>query len=377
MRGLPFFATAVVVVLVGGASAASLRRLTVVSATCQGASGPFPNPNSCRSFLQCEPSGVATVIPCPANLEFNPKLRVCDFPERAGCSSSVSPPANDDSGNGGGSDDNGGASPAPPSGDAPKCPPWNPNDVTQLPNQNDCTSFYKCDENGVAWVISCPAGLEYNAELRVCDYPENAGCSSSSPSKPSDDTPSEGGQDDANSDGGNEVSPNPPAGDAPTCPAWNPNDVTQLPNPNDCSSFYKCDENGVAWLIPCPAGLEYNAKLRVCDYPESAGCSSSGSPSHPSGDDSSDDNQNNGNADSGNGDDASPQQPAENAPTCPAWNPDDVTQLPNPSDCNSFYKCDENGVAWLIPCPAGLQYNAELRVCDYPESSGCSVLQLR
>ncbi|XP_049830886.1 uncharacterized protein LOC126272229 [Schistocerca gregaria] len=102
MRGLPLIATAVVVVLVGGSSAASLRRLTVVSATCQGASGPFPNPNSCRSFLQCEPSGGATVIPCPANLEFNPNLKVCDFPERAGCSSSVSLPANDDNGNGGG-----------------------------------------------------------------------------------------------------------------------------------------------------------------------------------------------------------------------------------------------------------------------------------
>ncbi|XP_047000761.1 chondroitin proteoglycan-2-like [Schistocerca americana] len=297
MRGSQLLVTVVLAALVGRSSAASIRKVTVVSATCQGASGPFPNPDSCSSFLQCEPSGVATVIPCPANLEFNPMLRVCDYPERAGCSSSSSPPADDDNGSGGGSDDNGGNSPAPPSDDAPTCPPWNPDDVTQLPNPNDCSIFYKCDENGVAWVIECPAGLEYNAELRVCDYPENAGCSSN----PSEDTPSEGDEDDENSNGGNEVSPNPPAGDAPTCPEWNPNDVTQLPNPNDCSSFYKCDENGAAWLIPCPDGLEYNAELRVCDYPESAGCSSSATPSNPPGDDPSDDDQENGNADSGNG----------------------------------------------------------------------------
>ncbi|XP_047118359.1 chondroitin proteoglycan-2-like [Schistocerca piceifrons] len=348
--------------MIGGSSAASIRKVTVMSATCQGASGPFPNPNSCRSFLQCEPSGAATVIPCPANLEFSPKLRVCDYPERAGCSSSSSAPADDDNGNetGGGSNDSG-VSPAPPSDDVPTCPAWNPDDVTQLPNPKDCSSFYKCDENGVAWLIPCPAGLEYNAELRVCDYPENAGCStSSSPSNPPDDTPSEGEQDDGNSEGGSDINPQAPTGDVPSCPAWNPEDVTQHPNPSDCSSFYKCDENGVAWLIPCPAGLEYNAKLRVCDYPQSAGCSSSAVPSNPSGDESSDGDQNNGNADSGNGE--SPQRPPGDAPTCPAWNPNDVTQLPNPSDCNSFYKCDENGVAWLIPCPAGLQYNAELRM---------------
>ncbi|XP_047000765.1 peritrophin-1-like [Schistocerca americana] len=258
MKGLSLVVCAVLVAVIGGSSAASIRKVTVMSATCQGASGPFPNPNSCRSFLQCEPSGVATVIPCPANLEFNPKLRVCDFPERAGCSSSSSAPADDDNGNetGDGSNDSG-VSPAPPSDDVPTCPAWNPDDVTQLPNPKDCSSFYKCDENGVAWLIPCPAGLEYNAELRVCDYPENAGCStSSSPSNPPDDTPSEGEQDDGNSEGGSDINPQPPTGDAPSCPAWNPEDVTQLPNPSDCSSFYKCDENGVAWLIPCPAGLE-------------------------------------------------------------------------------------------------------------------------
>ena len=40
-----------------------------------------------------------------------------------------------------------------------------------------------------------------------------------------------------------------------------------LPNPVDCGSFYMCSWYGTAQLQHCPAGLHFNPKLYVCDYP--------------------------------------------------------------------------------------------------------------
>ncbi|XP_029051151.2 salivary glue protein Sgs-3-like [Osmia bicornis bicornis] len=58
------------------------------------------------------------------------------------------------------------------------CPPENDVDVTLLPNPDDCTSYYSCNQ-GIAWPMYCPGALHFNAELRVCDLPEHAKCASS------------------------------------------------------------------------------------------------------------------------------------------------------------------------------------------------------
>lgn len=50
-----------------------------------------------------------------------------------------------------------------------------------------------------------------------------------------------------------------------------PKDDVLLANMDDCNSFYAC-RNGVAILMHCPDGLHFNAKLRVCDWPHTAGC---------------------------------------------------------------------------------------------------------
>ncbi len=62
------------------------------------------------------------------------------------------------------------------------------------------------------------------------------------------------------------------------CPAVDPLDHTVLlPNPEDCSSFFSCS-NGVKILMKCPDGLHFNYILWVCDWPQSAGCMSYGTP---------------------------------------------------------------------------------------------------
>ncbi|XP_049815845.1 chondroitin proteoglycan-2-like [Schistocerca nitens] len=385
MGGLVILVTALVAAVASFADAATLHTREAVKpglVSCAHATGPIPNPQDCGSFLQCEPSGRIVTRQCPAGLEFNAWRRVCDYPERARCSTGgwrppPPPPAQDEQTP---AEDDSPAveEPVTPPADAPECPAVeNPEEAVQLPNPKDCGSFYKCDASGVAWLNACPAGLEYNARLRVCDYPENAGCSRPGPvEEPAEEPAEEAEEDNAEDEAGEIQQPANPPADAPECPAVeNPEEAVQLPNPKDCGSFYKCDAAGVAWLNACPAGLEYNARLRVCDYPENAGCSRPGPVEQPAEEPAEDAaepaEEENAEAEAGEADQV--PSPAADAPKCPAIaNPKEAIQLVNPSDCGSFYKCDENGVAWLIPCPAGLHYNAELRVCDYAANAGCS-----
>ncbi|KZC13123.1 hypothetical protein WN55_05546 [Dufourea novaeangliae] len=55
------------------------------------------------------------------------------------------------------------------------------------------------------------------------------------------------------------------------CPPKNEEKVTLLPNPDNCKTFYLCNE-GVPILLECPVGLGFNPKLKVCDYLENINC---------------------------------------------------------------------------------------------------------
>ena len=56
------------------------------------------------------------------------------------------------------------------------CPQTDPLDYTVLlPHPTDCSSFFSCS-NGVPIEMHCPAGLYFNNELKVCDWPQNANC---------------------------------------------------------------------------------------------------------------------------------------------------------------------------------------------------------
>ncbi|CAG2176816.1 unnamed protein product, partial [Oppiella nova] len=49
---------------------------------------------------------------------------------------------------------------------------------------------------------------------------------------------------------------------------------------------------------------------------------------------------------------------------------------PNPENCQTFIQCTVNadnktGTPVVMPCPAGLEWNDNIKRCDYPESSTC------
>jgi len=53
-------------------------------AVCEEATGIYQNPNDCHTYYHCT-HGIAYYVTCPANLHFNKKLQVCDYPQNAGC----------------------------------------------------------------------------------------------------------------------------------------------------------------------------------------------------------------------------------------------------------------------------------------------------
>jgi len=64
------------------------------------------------------------------------------------------------------------------------------------------------------------------------------------------------------------------------------NDGDLIVDDQDCNKFYKCTE-GIPTSLSCPAGLRFNPRVKVCDWPDAVPCnrsrlSSFSSPSKPS-----------------------------------------------------------------------------------------------
>uniref|UniRef100_T1DJ03 Putative salivary mucin n=1 Tax=Psorophora albipes TaxID=869069 RepID=T1DJ03_9DIPT len=60
-------------------------------------------------------------------------------------------------------------------------------------------------------------------------------------------------------------------GKDPRCPE-NPSYTVLLPHPTDCGKFLTCVWGKTVEQV-CPAGLHWNDRLKVCDWPANAGCS--------------------------------------------------------------------------------------------------------
>jgi len=65
-------------------------------------------------------------------------------------------------------------------------------------------------------------------------------------------------------------------------------------------------------------------------------------------------------------------------PECPTRTKDDpfgdlsIRFFPHPHDCHWFFYCSD-GNAYCRKCPAGLHWNVDLDVCDWPHDAGCEL----
>lgn len=132
---------------------------------------------------------------------------------------------------------------------------------TLLPNPTNCGQFFKC-ASGIAWVMNCPAGLQFSVQHNRCEWPETANCNNGGNPGPGNPGPGPGPNDP------NIMNPRPD----PRCPLnENPMVPTLLPHPQSCGHFLKCDA-GVGFPIVCPDNTHFSVALNRCEWPELAGC---------------------------------------------------------------------------------------------------------
>ncbi|XP_043673508.1 peritrophin-1-like [Vespula pensylvanica] len=189
-----------------------------------------------------------------------------------------------------------------------------PNRTVHLPHETDCTKFYKCNHGQKVEMI-CPEmnekgdRLHFNPKLQVCDYPENAGCTSSTknptpsvptkptpptePTKPTKPTPpTKPTKPTPPTKPTKPTKPTPPTEPTkptkPTEPSkpTPPTEPTPVPTPSQptcseegvgqphecsCEKYYLC-KNGDLVLRRCPNGLHWNDLAKKCDKAVKTSC---------------------------------------------------------------------------------------------------------
>ena len=91
--------------------------------------------------MYCQ-NGTGYRLRCTDNLLFNPESETCDVASNVKC----------------------------PNQPTSKCP--KPDGL--FPSE-ECSQFIHCS-NGIAYLKDCPDGLHFNAQILVCDWPENVKC---------------------------------------------------------------------------------------------------------------------------------------------------------------------------------------------------------
>ena len=125
-----------------------------------------PHPHNCSQYYVCN-NDRAIVMKCPANLQFNPLINVCDYPEHVGCIDTPKPTmkTNIDTLTNIKSEPN----------EEVKCHESEDGEAVIIPNPDDCSKFYICvGTNPVA--MKCKPPTLFNPDLSVCDWPENVTC---------------------------------------------------------------------------------------------------------------------------------------------------------------------------------------------------------
>lgn len=175
-----------------------------------------------------------------------------------------------------------------------------------LPHQFECSSFFLCNRNDTIppLLLRCPGELRFSQASARCEDPEKVLCSRQI------------------------TTTRLPASNNPTvCPSDDRamNYVYLMPNPKNCSQFYRC-YHGEVQLFECPSYWYFDPVFEVCNLARE--------------------------------------------PSCPPRN-DELIILPHPTQCNAFYKCNW-GNPVLYHCPANLFFNTESKVCDFRQNVDCN-----
>ena len=208
----------------------------------------------------------------------------------------------------------------------PVCPPEN-GTIILFPKPENCSEFYQCAD-GVAFTHHCPPDLYYCEEKETCTWIWDPECTFNCTMT--------------------KINPVPAAAKfVPDCPPPTFPNITFVPNPDNCSTYFKCD-NGIAVEMECPVGLYFCNQLDLCTWvwdPECTfDCTMKKIKPVPAAD--------------------------KFAAECPPPPNHNITIIPNPNNCSSFFECD-NGIAVEVGCPDGLYFCSEKGLCTWNWDPDC------
>jgi len=322
---------------------------------CPEDEGLFPDPTDCKKFYQCF-NHLAWQSKCPADLYFNPILKVCDYKDNVDCTpdtiKSVAAIRHQQSME---MDDNFSCPSA--SGYFPVSP-----DACEA-------NYYLCVDN-VSYAQTCPGNFVFDPLLQACQTADRASCGKTSPQTTMTPT-----------------SPKPFS--CPSASGYFP------VSPDACeANYYLCVDN-TPYPQTCPGNLVFDPKIQACQIADRASCAPGTSteptkpttvPTEPT---------------------TGPTEPTTipteptTVPTQPTTVPTEPTTVPTepttprvttnmptttgpfkceegvdgyfarPGHCDQFIICS-NGFAYIMNCPAGLYFNPATKVCDYDSIVDCN-----
>jgi hypothetical protein len=121
-----------------------------------------------------------------------------------------------------------------------------------MEHPTNCSRYLVCG-NGIWHEMECPARLQWNQEVSVCDWPSSAHCKLNNASSFQIDTQL------------------PPFMAGAECsPSIERNSQRVSHHPNDCRKFLICNRK---WIeMDCPIELLFSVESNHCEYPEMAKC---------------------------------------------------------------------------------------------------------
>lgn len=126
-----------------------------------------------------------------------------------------------------------------------------------------------------------------------------------------------------------------------------------LPNLIDCQLYYHCS-HATLHERSCPAGLHFNPRISVCDWPWNVKCEPESSTITTA--------------------DSTTQAEAAPDSTTKTMECNHGELLPHSIDCQLYYQCS-HATFYEIRCPEGLYFNPSISVCDWPSNVYCEADQ--
>ncbi|GFW66259.1 uncharacterized protein TNCV_1711581 [Trichonephila clavipes] len=277
--------------------------------------------------------------------------------------------------------------------------------------EEDCTRFYRCvDEDGNGnfkrYNFSCPDGLIFDEKNEKCDWPSDeltcdkesstSPTGSSEPSSTSSTTSSETSS--TSSTGSSEPSSTSSTTSSGTSSTSSSGECTEegfFRNPDDCSKYYRCLDEGDGTLtkedFSCEEDEVFDEEMRYCNRKDlappcdgdsssttessSSSTQQSSSTTEPSSESTTESSESTTQSSSTTNQGEEQSTDGTTKGETKSGECEEEGFHRHPDDCNKFYRCvdfkgdGQSFTRYDFECPEGLVFDETNNVCNWPSSA--------